>query len=164
MKTSIKAMLTALGVVAMVAGTVACSSDSGGSTGTLTIENAWARTSAASQQMGAVYLTITSPVDDALVSASVDASVAAKAEIHETMSEMTGSTMAGDMGGSMMMHKVDEIALPAGEAVALKPGGYHVMLIDLAGPLTTGNTISVTLTMKSGSTTTVEAEVREDAP
>lgn len=164
MKRSITKMVTALGLVAMVAGTVSCSSGDGGTSGTLTVDNAWARTSAASQDMGAVYMTITSPVDDALVSASVDASVAATAEIHETMMDMTGSTMAGDMGGSMMMHKVDEISLPAGEAVALKPGGYHVMLIDLAASLTTGSTISVTLTMKSGVTTTVEAEVREDAP
>lgn len=164
MKTPMMKMATALGLVAMVAGTVSCSSDGGGGSGTLTVGNAWARTSAASQEMGAVYMTITSPVDDALVSAGVDASVAASAEIHETMMHSTESTMAGDMGGSMMMHKVDEVALPAGEAVALKPGGYHVMLIDLAAPLTTGSVITVTLTMKSGATTTVEAEVREDAP
>jgi len=149
---------------AMVIVIAGCSSGSGGGSGELTVENAWARTSVASQDMGAVYLTITSPTDDALVSASVDASVAAAAELHETMTGMTGSSMAGDMGGSMMMHKVDEIALPAGEAVALKPGGYHIMLVDLAAPLSTGGMIAVTLTLKSGATTTVEAEVREDAP
>ena len=164
MRTSIMRMVATVGVVAIGAGTVSCGGDGGGGSGALTVENAWARTSAATQGMGAVYLTITSPGDDALVAATVDASVAASAEIHETMMHSTESTMAGDMGGSMMMHKVDEIALPAGEAVALKPGGYHVMLIDLVAPLTTGSMITVTLTLKSGATTTVEAEVREDAP
>lgn len=155
---------SAAALCAMVIAVAGCSSGSGGGSGQLAAENAWARTSAAAQDSGAVYLTITSPSDDALVSASVDASVAASAELHETMMHSTGSTMAGDMGGSMMMHKVDEIALPAGEAVALKPGGHHIMLMDLAVPLTTGSMIAVTLTLKSGATITVEAEVREDAP
>lgn len=164
MRTTIRTVTAMFGAAALAVTVAACGSDTGGGSGTLTVENAWARTSATSQDTGAVYMTITSPADDALVSVTVDAAVAASAEIHETMMHSTESTMAGEMGGSMMMHKVDEVALPAGEAVALKPGGYHVMLIDLAAPLTTGSMIRLTLTMKSGATTSVEAEVREDAP
>ena len=37
------------------------------------------------------------------------------------------------------------LALPAGKAVALKPGGYHLMLLDLKRPLKTGDTVPVTL-------------------
>ena len=35
----------------------------------------------------------------------------------------------------MRMRAVDTLALPAGKTVELKPGGYHVMLMDLAQPL-----------------------------
>ena len=120
----------------------------------VTITNAWARTSPASAMMGAAYFDITSPVDDALTGVSVDMSVAMMAQIHET-------TMKDD--GTMGMQEVDEIALPAGETVSLKPGGYHVMLMNLKAPLETGSTVTLTLELKSGATVTVDAEVRESA-
>ena len=118
----------------------------------VTVENAWARTSPMSAEMGAAYFDITSPVDDALVKASADMSVAMMVQIHET-------TMNDD--GTMGMQEVAEVALPAGETVSLKPGGYHVMLMNLKAPLETGSTVTLTLTLKSGATLTVDAEVRE---
>lgn len=143
----------------------ACGSGgSSGGSGKVEVTDAWARTSAMSQSTGAVYMTITSPTDDAVVSASVDASVAADAQLHETMMEMSATTVAGEMGGSMMMHEVDEVPLPGGRAVAFKPGGYHIMLTDLVSPLVAGNSVKVTLTLESGATVTFDAEVREDAP
>lgn len=154
-------------------GLVACGSDdSSGGSGSVTVADAWARTSAMTQTAGAVYLTITSPTDDAIVSAAVDESIAGAAQLHETMMASGDTAMSGgmsdgmssEMNGSMMMHQVEELTLPAGEAVALKPGGYHIMLIDLVAPLTTGSFIDVTLTLKSGGTVVAKAEVREDAP
>jgi len=62
------------------------------------------------------------------------------------------------------MQEVEEVALPAGETVSLKPGGYHVMLMSLKSPLETGSSIEITLTLKSGATIKVQAEVRESAP
>ena len=54
-----------------------------------------------------------------------------------------------DMGmGGMTMREVARIPLPAGEAVTLEPGGYHVMLLELAAPLTAGQTFPVTLTFE----------------
>lgn len=122
------------------------------STAEVTIANAWARTSPASAMMGAAYFDITSPVDDALTGVSVDMSVAMMAQVHET-------TMKDD--GTMGMKEVDEVALPAGETVSLKPGGYHVMLMNLKAPLETGSTVTLTLTLKSGAAVTVDAEIRE---
>ena len=49
-------------------------------------------------------------------------------------------------GGVMKMRAVDKLALPAGKPVDLKPGGYHVMLMDLKQPLKEGETVPVTLT------------------
>ncbi len=157
----------------------------------LEITDAWARQSPMGTTAGAVYLTITSPVDDALVGASVPTSVAATTEIHETVAaddskmsstteamggdtEMTTTTAMGDstettmasgsMGEgseSMTMQPVDSIELPAGEAVELKPGGYHIMLLDLVKPLEVGQSIDVTLTFDKAGEKTVTAEVRE---
>jgi copper(I)-binding protein len=153
--------------VAVLSGSVlaACGDDDGGTTatsttvaGALTIDGAWARTSPAIVSAGAVYLELTnaSDVDDALVGVAVDATVAARAELHET--KMSGSD------GMMSMSPVDEIAVPAGVTVALEPGGYHVMLLDLTAALETGTTIEITLTFERAGTQVVEAEVRDVEP
>jgi copper(I)-binding protein len=151
------------------------------------VSDVWARQSPMGTTAGAVYMNITADEDDALVGASVPEDVAGTVEIHETvmaeegsmeestettmaedmgdgMEESTETTMAEDMGddmGSMTMQPVDAVELPAGETVALEPGGYHVMLLDLVEPLEVGDTIEVTLTFESGAEQTVTAEVRE---
>ncbi len=65
-------------------------------------------------------------------------------------------------GGVMKMSAVDRLPLPAGKAVELKPGGYHVMLMDLAQPLKEGDTVPLTLTVedKAGKKQTVEVKAR----
>lgn len=132
------------------------------------VEGQWARTSPANAEHGAAYMMITATDDDMLTSASVDASVAAKVEIHETVpadgaTGMTGATGMSGMG-AMTMRPVDGIELPAGESVELKPGGYHVMLFDLAEPLKAGDTIEVTLTFEKADPMTIKVPVRDDAP
>lgn len=148
--------------------------------GEISFTGEWARNSPAAATMGAAYLTITSPVDDALVGAKVDATIAATAEIHEMVMDHdsmggmgTGTTMQmGSMGGSttmpmggeMVMQEVDRIDLPAGQAVELKPGGYHIMLIDLVAPLELGGTVQITLVFESAGEITIEFPVLEEAP
>ncbi len=152
---------------------------------TITVSGQWARNSPMMATAGAAYMTVTSSAGDALVKASVDPSVAGTVELHETrMVEggMTDTTMAGmdttetTMAGmdttettmpgmgAMEMVPVDKIELPAGEAVALAPGGLHIMLLDLAKPLELGETFTITLTFESGATQDVTVEVREEAP
>lgn len=150
--------------------------------GELTITGQWARTSPAATTMGAAYMTITSPVDDVLLSVSVDASIAESVELHEmvmasddmamdegdmdhsSMSDDMGGEMNDDMSGEMKMQQVMEIALPAGTAVELKPGGYHVMFIGLVNPLQTGDTIELTLTFQNAGEVTISVPVLEEAP
>lgn len=166
---------TALG--ACGSGTADDSTDTTGAVaGELSLDSPWARTSAAGAMMGAAYLTITSPVDDALIGVRVDPSVAAMAEIHEvvpvddTMSSDTTMAMDGHMSSDttmaaeMKMQEVDRIATPAGSAVELKPGGYHIMLMKLAGPLETGTSIEITLVFENQGERTVSFPVQEDAP
>ena len=162
--------------------------------GELTVDGVWARSSPTMTTAGAVYLVITNgtDTDDALTGAAVDPSIAGTVELHETtMSEEgsegsdttmggeTSTTMAtttttamegGDVttttgsGGMMTMSPVDEVPVPAGETVALEPGGYHVMLLDVVEPLVAGDTFEVTLTFENAGEMVVEAEVRDTAP
>jgi copper(I)-binding protein len=166
----------------------ACGSDDGG----IAIEGAWARTSAEGQTTGAVYFEITADEADRLVAASVPASVAATAEIHEVvMADMSddgemdmgdemsddgemdmGDDMSGDgemdMGGMdpqmRMQELVDGLPLPAGETITLEPGGYHVMLLDIAEPLEVGDEIELTLDFENADDMTLTVEVAESAP
>jgi copper(I)-binding protein len=122
-------------------------------------------------------MTLTSSVDDRLSGVAVDAGIAATVELHETVMAggmaggMTDDT-AGDTAGSMpvtteptmMMQPVDGIDLPAGTAVELKPGGYHIMLLDLVAPLEMGQTFTITLTFEQAGSVEVPVTVGDAAP
>ena len=151
---------------------------------TIAVTGVWARSSPTMASAGAAYMTIENigGADDALLSASVDASVAGSVELHEVVmvegdggdmgsdmgGDMSATTMAGGMEGetdgegTMRMQQVDKIDLPAGESVELKPGGYHIMLMDLAAPLEEGTTIEITLEFEKATSVTVSAEVRTE--
>jgi copper(I)-binding protein len=83
-----------------------------------------------------------------------------------TMAGMDGMDDSSDdtMAPVMQMQEVDRIDLPAGTAVALAPGGYHVMLLDLVKPLELGDTFTLTLTFEKAGTREVTVTVRDDAP
>lgn len=142
----------------------------GASVPIIDISAVWARTSPMMTSNGAVYMTIQSVEGDELLSASVDPTVAGSAEIHETVASggMSGDSMpmdtSGGMSGQMTMQEVDSIVIPAGEAVQLSPGGYHIMLLELVGPLEVGQRFEVTLTFADAGEIVVMAEVRDDAP
>lgn len=99
---------------------------------------------------GAVYVTLanTGRAADALVGASTDA--ARVVEVHETVME----------SGMAMMRPVQKIDVPSGGTVRLKPGGYHLMLIDLTRPLKQGEAVNVTLTFSGAGKIPVTATVR----
>ncbi len=103
-------------------------------TPSIRVEQPWARATAPQQKVGGAYVTLTSPVDDRLMGANSPA--AGRAELHEMT--MDGQVMR-------MREQKDGIALPAGKPVALAPGGYHIMLMDMHKPLVAGQTITVRL-------------------
>ncbi len=153
--------------VVLALGLAACgSSDSTNSTTTsasgITVTDAWSRVTAPGAKTGAIYMTISSPDGDTLTKASVPASVAGMAQLHETTHDSGGMhTTTSDMsssGDSMQgMKEVSMIEIPAGKPVTLKPGGYHIMLMELAAPITSGQKIPVTLTFTKAGTKTVDA-------
>lgn len=146
--------------------TMASSGGDSVTVGDLKISGAWARTSPMVATAGAAYFVIdnSGEVDDALISASVDSSVAAKVELHETKMAAGGMSSTTVEAGMMEMVPVDRIEVPAGSTVSLKPGGLHVMLLDLAKPLEVGSDVTVTLTFEKAGTVEVTAEVRDTAP
>ena len=100
------------------------------------VEGAWARASVPGQMGTGAFMKLTAKDGAKLVGAS--SPVAGVTEVHEMK-------MEGDV---MKMRAVPAIDLPAGKAVELKPGGYHVMLMDLKAPLATNTTVPLTLTFK----------------
>lgn len=117
-----------------------------------TVTDPWVRNTVAQQKATALFAQITSAQGGRLVSASSPA--AGVVEIHEMK-------MDGDV---MRMRALPNLPLPAGKAVALQPGGLHMMLMDLKQPLKTGDTVVVTLVVegadKKRETVEVKAAVR----
>jgi copper(I)-binding protein len=117
-----------------------------------TVTEPWVRGTVAAQKSTGAYMKLKSSEDAKLV--AVSSPDAKSVEIHEMA--MKGSVME--------MREVGALALPAGKTVELKPGGYHLMLMDLAKPLAKGQTVMFTLTLedKAGKRTKFEfsAEVR----
>ena len=139
-------LAAALLVFGLVA--AACGGDDGG----VTVSDAWSRNSAGMQSAGAAYMQIKAGDEaDRLMGASVPSSIAAMTQIHQTAMN----------DGVMSMSEVGEIAIAAGETVALEPGGYHIMMMNLAAPLEVGQKFTVTLTFEKAGTVDVEVEVRE---
>jgi len=108
----------------------------------LQISDAWARETVLGQTETAAYMTIDNrgSGDDRLI--RVEAAAPAKAMLHAS----------GSSGGiSRMRHMGAGLALPAGTAVQLKPGGTHVMITGLGGPLHTNDVVKLRLQFeKSG--------------
>jgi len=102
------------------------------------VENAWARSTVEGQQGGGAFVSLTSARALSVVSAS--SPVAGRVEIHEMLTE----------NGVMKMRRIDKLDLPAGKKVELKPGGHHLMLLDLKRPLKAGEKLPVTLGIAEG--------------
>ena len=114
----------------------------------VTVKDAWVRATVAQQKATGAFMQLQSAQDAKLVAAQ--SPVAGVVEVHE---------MAMD-NGVMKMRAVPSLALPAGKAVELKPGGYHVMLMDLKGQVKDGDTVPVTLVVegKDGKRQTIEVK------
>lgn len=100
------------------------------------VTDAWVRGTVAQQKATGAFMQITSAKGGKLMAVSTP--TAAVAEIHEMT--MDGSTMK--------MRALPWLALPAGKAVALKPGGHHLMLMDLKAPLKAGDQVVLTLVIE----------------
>ena len=120
------------------------------SVGALKIGHPWSRATPKAAPVGAGFLTVTNTgtTDDRLV--SVAAGVSKTVEIHEM----------AVIDGVMRMRALDRgLTVPAGGSVTLKPGGLHVMFIDLAAPLEAGRAFKGTLTFEKAGPVEVEFQI-----
>lgn len=118
----------------------------------VSIKDPWVRATVSQQKATGAFMQITSTQDARLVEAR--SPVAGVVEVHEM-------TMEKDV---MKMRAVPALDLPAGKAVELKPGGYHVMLMDLKQQMKAGDTVPLTLVVegkdKKRSSVEVKATVK----
>ena len=120
--------------------------------GQLTVAGVMARPAPLAGGNGAAYFTVLNGLDQAVQLLSVSSPAADVTELHETVDEN---------GVMRMMPRPEGFTVPAGGAVELKPGGKHVMLIGLAQPLNTGDTVDLLLTFDNGDTIALTAPVAE---
>ena len=104
---------------------------------TVEVKDAWVRTSVQGQKATGAFMKITAREGTKLVAVATPA--AGVAEVHEMKMEGDIMKMRAVTGG---------LDLPAGKMVELKPGGYHIMLMDLKTALPKDSTIPLTLTLK----------------
>ena len=114
----------------------------------VTATDAWVRGTVPAQKTTGAFVTLQSSEDAKLVGVSTPA--AKSAEIHESQQSQ----------GLMRMHAVDEVPLPAGKRVELKPGGFHLMLVDLQRPLGAGDQVQLRLTIEAKDGKRTQIDVR----
>jgi len=107
---------------------------------TIAVTNAWARATVQGQKATGAFMTVTSKENAKLI--AVSSPVAGIVEIHEMKMDKDVMKMAALPNG---------LDLPAGKAVDLKPGGYHIMLMDLKLSLTKDVAVPLTLTFQDTS-------------
>lgn len=102
------------------------------------VDSAWVRPTVKGQTASGGFMDLTASQDLTLVGFST--SVAGVAELHEMVMD----------GAVMRMRAIDSLSLPAGKAVALRPGhgGQHLMLMDLRRPLKEGEVLVLTLKLR----------------
>lgn len=103
----------------------------------VTVKDAWVRATVPQQKATGAFMQLQAGKDSKLVSAS--SPVTPVVEVHEMVMQ----------DNVMKMRQVLGIDLPAGKTVELKPGGYHVMLMDLKQPVKEGDVVPITLVVES---------------
>ena len=102
------------------------------------VKEPWIRATVAEQKATGAFMQLTSQQDVRLIEAK--SSAAKVVEIHEMKME----------NNVMRMRPINGLALPAGKSVELKPGGYHIMLMDLNQTLKDGESVPLTLVVEGG--------------
>ena len=140
----------ALALMLLLASPLAAAAHDVFTTGTLEISGGYSRATLPNAPVGAGYITITNKgtADDTLLSAT--SPVAGVTQIHEM--KMEGDVMK-------MTELPDGLVIPAGQSVALAPGGLHIMFMELKEPLVEGSMVPVTLTFATAGTVEIQLVV-----
>ena len=113
-------------------------------------ERPWTRATPPGAKVGGGFMQLrSSGAADRVVGAS--SPVAGRVEMHVTVRE----------GDVMKMREVTAFEVPAGGTFELKPGGAHLMLVDLKRPLKKGEKVPLTLKLEKGGELNMELTVEE---
>jgi copper(I)-binding protein len=137
-----RAILLCLGMILFLG---ACASKE------LSVKEPWAR-SGTTGGNSAVYMIIDNPTDEDEILLNATSDVADSVELH--MSKMS------EDNSMMMMQRKENIPIPSGASVELKPGGLHIMLIDLNHDLMAGETFSVALQFQNAGEIMIEVPIQ----
>jgi copper(I)-binding protein len=116
----------------------------------VSVSGAWARGTVEGQKASGAFMQLKSADGATLVGA--ESPVAGVVEIHEMRIE----------GNMMRMRAIPKLELPAGQAVDLKPGGYHIMLMNLKAPLKKGESVPIKLRFQGRDGKPQEVEVKAE--
>ncbi|RDE49423.1 MAG: copper chaperone PCu(A)C [Candidatus Accumulibacter meliphilus] len=122
-----------------------------GSETDLTIADAYVRLVPPGTPNTAAFMTISNSGSSDRKLIQAESPVARNAELHTHLNDQ----------GMMRMRQVADIEIKAGAQTELKPGGYHVMLLDLQQPLKEGDSVALTLRFDDGSTKEIDAAVKK---
>jgi copper(I)-binding protein len=142
---------TVLTLVATACGGEGSSPETGLDEDTVHVADAWA---IAAPEGAAVYFGAHNGAEEEDRLIGVSSPEAGRAEVQET----------AEQGDQLVMQPVEAVAIGPDEWVRFEPGGYHIMLFDLASPLETDSTITVVLEFDLAGQVPIEALVRESAP
>lgn len=117
---------------------------------TVIIEDAWSRASIGMNRPGAAYMTIRNLGTETETLVGIRTDLAMMPEIHLSATNEQGVSTMTPMG---------DIEIAPDEAVALEPGGLHVMLMRLSRPMIEGETFALTLVFADGDEATVEVPI-----
>ena len=105
------------------------------------VEGPWARAGIGTVRPGVTYLTVRNEGSEPITLIGLRADISGMASIHETRTNTDGVSS---------MVPAEEIVIPAGGLIALEPGGYHAMLMQLQSPLVEGEAFPLTLLFSDG--------------
>ncbi|WP_417317264.1 copper chaperone PCu(A)C [Emcibacter sp.] len=120
----------------------------------INVSKVWARPVFMAGRTGAAYFLMNNSGQDDDRLLSVRTSLSNRAELHEHIYDQ----------GVMKMRQVDHVAVPSGEHVVFKPGGYHVMIFDVKRVLAEGDSFPLTLVFEHAGEIEVTAHVMKQAP
>ncbi len=120
--------------------------------GQLTLSDGFAHATLPNQPVAGGFITITNAGDAADTLIAVRSDIAQVMQIHEMAMQDDTMVMRELEGG---------VVVPAGEAVMLKPGGMHLMFMQLDGPLVEGENVSVTATFEQAGDVVLSLPIRK---
>lgn len=127
-----------------------------------TVSGAWVRPTPSGATSAAVYLTVIPDVDDVITGVDVSPDIAADATLHTSTVESGDEVESGV--AMVTMTPIDSVDLTAGEPFEFSPGADHIMLTDLAEPLTAGDHFTLTIELGSGRNPSVDVTVADEQP